>query len=253
MAHLARQTAALIVSLVSTQVIAMSNESLEQTILQRLEGDRTGACFAVAVIEQSQTYQAFACADLNNKDRITALSDFEVGSVTKTMTGTLLAILIMDGKASLDDPLSEYLPDKAKVPTYKGKPILLKHIVTHTSGLPGLPPGVDITNALDPYAKMGQQAMLDGLENASLTQEPGSRYEYSNFAAMLLSWAISRRAGSDFTTLAEEQLFKPLRMQGAFVQTPDTPANNTKGHVQTGVVTPPWTFNPDIRLRLEPR
>ena len=50
-----------------------------------------------------------------------------------------VAHLIREGKASLDDPLSAWLPDSTKVPTFEGKPILLRHLVTHTSGLPAIP------------------------------------------------------------------------------------------------------------------
>ena len=63
---------------------------------------------------------------------------------------------------------------------------------------------------------------------------------------MLLSWAISRRAETDFATLVREQIFKPLNMQGAFVMNPPSQMHRAQGHIQSGNETPPWTFQPEL-------
>ena len=117
---------------------AMSDDELRRIAEQRLLGDRTGACVAVAVIEKTVA-RAYVCADPKQLPRITADAAFEIGSISKTMTAALLADLIEQGKASLDDPLDDYLPAGSKAPTFEGQRILLKHIVTHTSGLPVVP------------------------------------------------------------------------------------------------------------------
>src|SRR5690606_28385767 len=131
---------------------------------------------AVAVIEKDTVARAFRCADPEDVGRIGPDSAFEIGSVSKTMTATLLAKLIVEGKASLDDPLAAYLPDGTTVPDFEGQPILLRHVVTHTSGLPALPPGVAVTNLADPYAGMTVQALLDSLGQAVISQAPGTGF-----------------------------------------------------------------------------
>ena len=236
----------LLVTLASANALAMNNQELEEITLQRLSGDRTGACFAVALIDKGEVNQAFTCADPTAEPGIDANSAFEIGSITKTMTGTLLAGLIAQGKASLDDPLQEYLPANAQVPEFERQAIRLRHIVTHTSGLPALPPGINNMDPQDPYARINEQQLIESLAQSTLERAPGSQYAYSNYATMLLSWAISRRAEQDFATLVDEQIFKPLDMQGAFVQTPPAQVHQVQGHIQSGMETPPWTFYPEL-------
>src|SRR5690606_1516578 len=95
---------------VSGTLHAADDVGLAALVDQRLSGDRTGACMAVAVIEKDTVARAFRCADPEDVGRIGPDSAFEIGSVSKTMTATLLAKLIVEGKASLDDPLAAYLP-----------------------------------------------------------------------------------------------------------------------------------------------
>ncbi len=61
---------------------------------------------------------------------------FEIGSITKTFTATLLSELIFDGLVSLDDSINKFLPANVHPPSYKGENITIRHLVTHTSGLP---------------------------------------------------------------------------------------------------------------------
>ena len=85
---------------------AMTDQALAGMVKQRLQGDRTGACMAVAVVEAGTVARTYQCADAKDLSRIEPDSAFEIGSVSKTMTAALLADLIAQGKGSLDDPLS---------------------------------------------------------------------------------------------------------------------------------------------------
>ncbi|MDG2524319.1 serine hydrolase [Stenotrophomonas sp. HITSZ_GD] len=225
---------------------AVDDAQLRGLVEQRLAGDRTGACMAVAVIERDHVARSFACADPAQAARIDDRAAFEIGSVSKTMTAALLAELIAQGKASLDDPLADYLPKGTKVPTFQGQPILLRHVVTHTSGLPGLPSRMKTANPADPYAQLTERDLLDSLGDVTLTAAPGSHFAYSNFASMLLSLAVARRAGSDFETLLTTQLLRPLGMDGAYVSHVPTGIRVAPGHTPNGRATAAWTFPVDF-------
>jgi len=151
MPRIVTSLAALALLLISHSTLAMTNGELHAMIEQRLSGDRSGACMAVAVVEKDATARAFTCADHTQPARINADSAFEIGSVSKTMTATLLAEWIARGEASLDDALADWLPEGTRVPDFNGQPILLRHIVTHTSGLPSFPPELGPANPEDPY------------------------------------------------------------------------------------------------------
>jgi len=231
---------------VSGAVHAADDAALAALVDQRLAGDRTGACMAVAVVEGERVARTFRCADPAHLRRIGPDSAFEIGSVSKTMTSTLLAELIAQGKASLDDPLSAHLPAGTPVPAFEGQPILLRHLVTHTSGLPALPPRMDMADARNPYASLTADALLASLGDVTLSRAPGAQFEYSNFASMLLSWIVAQRAGTDFETLLRGRLFEPLGMERAYIAQRPEGVRAAGGHTANGLPAPAWTFPVDL-------
>ncbi len=238
--------APLVLALAAASSHAMTDGVLRPVVDHRLKGDRTGACMAVAVVEKDQVARVFACADDADASRIDARTAFEIGSVSKTMTAALLAELIGQGKASLDDPLSDYLPAGTRVPEFEGKKILLRHVVTHTSGLAVLPSRLGATGTDDPYVNLTEDALLASLGDVTLTAAPGTRFEYSNFASMLLSYAVARRAGEDFETLVDTQLFAPLKMDGAYIQQLPSGIRAAQGHSPNRKPVSAWNFSTNL-------
>ena len=221
---------------------AMTDAQLAEVVRERLQGDRTGACMAVAVVEKDRVARVYQCADAREAGRIGPDAAFEIGSVSKTMTATLLAQLIAQGKGSLDDTLASWLPQGTRVPDYQGQPILLRHVVTHTSGLPALPSRLGATSMDDPYAKLDEAALLASLADAKLAAAPGAKFEYSNFASMLLSYAVARRAGTDFESLARRELFAPLGMDHAYINQRPGGVRAATGHTPNAQAAPAWNF-----------
>jgi len=244
--HLATIGVALGLALASGQARAIDDAQLRDLVNRRLAGDRTGACMAVAVIERDRVARTIACADPADAARVDAKTAFEIGSVSKTMTAALLADLIAQGKAALDDPLADYLPKGTPLPVFEGQPIRLRHVVTHTSGLPALPSRMSTATQDDPYAKLTERDLLDSLGDVKLTAAPGTQFEYSNFASMVLSLAVARRAGKDYETLLAERLLRPLGMDGAYVARRPGGIRAAIGHTPNGRATPAWTFPVDF-------
>lgn len=222
-----------------------TDEELRAVVARRLAGDRTGACFAAAVVTEDSTARAYVCADGKAPTRVGPTTAFEIGSVSKTMTAALLASLMEEGGLSLDQPLAALLPEGIEVPTFEGQPILLRHVVTHTSGLPALPQ-LPMPNPADPYVAWDPEAVLGALGTTALSTAPGTSYAYSNFASMILSHAVGNVAGSDFEALAKARLFGPLGMTGAFVTQPPGDVHPAQGHLSTGAATPAWNFHPSL-------
>lgn len=223
---------------------ATTQTELEAVLQSRLKGDRSGACIAAAVIDGGVT-QAYVCAT-GARPRVDARSAFEIGSITKTMNGTLLAQFIREGRVTLDTPLAAVLPAGAQVPQVADKPILLRHIVTHRSGLPALPPGFNPPDTSNPFATLDEGALLAALAVTPLTQAPGEHFEYSNFATMLLSAALARLGGTDYETLLRERVFQPLGMATAYIDQRPLGASPAQGRMSNGQRTPAWTFGPNL-------
>ena len=155
---------------------------------------------------------------------------FELGSVTKTMTGTLLASLAGDGLVGLDDEIGRWL---AAGPNAR---ITLRQLATHTSGLPRLAPNHRATHdEANPYARYTATLAEEGLRQAS--RKPGGGFGYSNFGYQLLGLALERAAGRAYQELLNERVLGPLAMAtsgvgdaGGGTRLPGHAAGRTAGH-----------------------
>ena len=130
-----------------------------------------GVCIAIASIDGDSVVQHIAGSC--NADNL-----FQIGSITKTFTGIMLADAILTEKVSLDTTLNDLLDQR--VPTYEGSRIALVDLATHTSGLPRLPDNLilDPDHITDPYLHYGETELKMFLANHELTRAPGDENEY---------------------------------------------------------------------------
>lgn len=219
--------------------------ALEQRLLERFAGDRSGACVQAAVIERDRVVRGSGCAGTRQAAPPAADAAFEIGSVSKTMTAFLVAGLIQRGQWSLDDPIARHLPEGTAVPRQGERQILVRDLLTHSAGLPALPPGVALPNPADPYAALTEAQLLAALGRVTLSRPIGSQAEYSNFGMMLVSLAAARSLGGDLEAALRERLFGPLGMAGAYVAQPRA-ARPAAGHLPGGAATPGWTVTPNL-------
>ncbi|WP_157964083.1 serine hydrolase domain-containing protein [Actinocorallia populi] len=166
---------------------------------------------------------------------------FEIGSLTKVFTALALARMVVAGKAGLDEPVAELLD--APVPERDGEHITLRHLATHTSGLPRLPKGMLLTSLLDPrkpdpYAGCSAEFLLEGLTRTRLGAVPGTRFRYSNLGAGLLGLALARRAGTSYGELVAEQVCRPLGLANTALDTPGL----VQGHDRRRRPVAPWNL-----------
>ncbi|HEX6961207.1 MAG TPA: serine hydrolase, partial [Lacipirellula sp.] len=145
---------------------------------------------------------------------------YEIGSVTKAMTGVILADMVRRGEVNVNDPLQRILPEGVKAPIADDQPITLEHIATHTSGLPRLPDNMGlfgIYNPMNPYASYTPEKMYAFLKDHKLRRPPGE-YEYSNYAMGLLGHELARLKGMTYEELFADRIAGPLDMQDTSVK-----------------------------------
>jgi CubicO group peptidase (beta-lactamase class C family) len=116
---------------------------------------------------------------------------YEIGSMTKTFTATLLAKAVVAGRVTLDTPVAQLLPD-FKVPSRGGKQITLGAIATQHSGLPRLPSNLLRNDPSNPYADYDAVKLKAFLAGYELPRDPGAAYEYSNLGFGLLGYALAQ-------------------------------------------------------------
>jgi serine-type D-Ala-D-Ala carboxypeptidase/endopeptidase len=150
-------------------------------------------------------------------------SIFEIGSITKVFTATLLADMAREGLVALDDPVQKWLPDGVRMPS-RGRDITLEDLSTHRSGLPGLPQGLLLPavtrDRRDPYARLDPARLEAAIPNTRPRREPGERFRYSNYAVGLLGYLLARRAGTSYERLVRVRICEPLGLADTWVQTP---------------------------------
>lgn len=156
---------------------------------------------------------------------------FEIGSVTKTFTGTLLADMVLRGEVSLDDPVSRYLPDDVRMPSRNGRAITLLDLATHRSGLPTVPDNMRTPGREPPDWEYTVEDAYAFLSEYELPREPGAEREYSNFGFGLLAHILARAGGASFRELIRERILGPLGMaRTGFVESDGVPEGAVTGH-----------------------
>jgi len=234
------------VMLSTTSTFALSDNDLRAALEQRFKNDRTGACVAAAVIDSGTTASAYFCADPNSQRSYDEHTAFEIGSNSKPMTAALLAEFIARGEVTLNDPIAKLLPLGTSVPSFNGRQITIGDIVTHTSGLPAIPSQYRMADINNPYAGVTERDLLGALAATQLTRAPGSQWEYSNFAMMVLSYALAKRSGKDYETLLRERLLAPLGMNDTYVAKRPPRVRLAQGHLANAMPTVPWDFPADM-------
>lgn len=176
-------------------------------------------------------YFSYGVKSLKSKESVNEHSVFEIGSITKTFTGTLLADMVIKGEAKLDDPLQNYLPTGVTAPIRNDASIKLVHLSNHTSSLPRMPDNFKPVNPANPYADYSEEQLYDFLNNYKLTRDIGSQYEYSNYAAGLLGHIIAAKKGVTYEKLMIDVIARPLKLNDTRIAfTPKMKANLAMGH-----------------------
>lgn len=224
---------------------AQTDKEIADVMRERVEIDKTNQSIVVAIVDEKGTRfisygKTSESANAKNADENTV---FEIGSITKIFTGTLLAIAVRRGEVSLGDPISKYLPKAVKSPTFNGREITLLDLATQSSALPGLPTNFAPKDWKNPYADYTVRQMYDFLSGYRLTREPGGKYEYSNFGMGLLGHILSLRAGVSYEDLVKARIFKPLGMNETTITlSPVLKAKMAQGYDENGEAISNWDF-----------
>jgi CubicO group peptidase (beta-lactamase class C family) len=169
---------------------------------------------------------------------------FEIGSVTKLFTATLLAVLARRGTVQLETPVDELLPSGVSMPTV-GRPVTLADLASHASGLPRLPPGwiLRAWRRLDnPYAGFTEADLWTAV-GARRGRKPPGRSSYSNYGGGLLGHLLTRVTGTGYADLVGREICLPLGMADTTITVPDGARSRlAPGHTRRGKPTPGWDF-----------
>ena len=168
-----------------------------------------GCAVGVAVGGKPVLLKAYGMADLEHDVRNTPDTIFEAGSVAKQFTAMAVQLLASDGKLSLDDPVRKYIPE---LPDY-GKPLTIRHMLSHTSGLRDWGSVEGIAGWPRTTREYTHAHVLDIVSRQkSLNFDPGTKWSYSNTGFNLAAIIVSRVSGMSFAEFSKQRIFAPLGM-----------------------------------------
>lgn len=213
----------LFLSHASAQTRSVSKTGMDAEQLARIpakmksfveRGAIAGAVTLVARRGQVVSLEAVGYQDLENKNPMRTDTIFDTRSVTKPITAIGIMILMEEGRLTLNDPIEKYLPDYARKTDGPPNPIRIRHLLTHTAGLPfyRLPVIEEITIKRD-------RTLPDVVAILSKQEpdfEPGTQFRYSSAGFAILGRIIEVVSGMPYEEFIRLRIFEPLGMKDSF-------------------------------------
>src|ERR1700716_593064 len=203
---------------------------IDQKLREAVERKQVPGVVALVTDRKGVVYQgAFGVADVATGQPLAADSLFRIASMTKAITSTAAMQLLEQGKFTLDDPVEKYLPEMAKLPVFDSfdaktgtyhlhmtsKPITVRHVLTHTSGL-----GYPFTSAtLRDFKPRAGEVYPDG----PLLFEPGAQWWYGTSTDMV-GRLVEKASGQKLEDYFRQHIFTPLRMSDTSYSAPQDKA-----------------------------
>lgn len=189
---------------------------------------------SIGVVHHGQTFIRHRGTLLSGKPGApTDATLYEIGSLSKTLAGTLVANAVLEGKLGLDDDVRTYLQGDYPNLQYQGAPIRIRHLLTHTSGLPNMLPErantilADFTDHRTPaelntlYAGYGKADFLNDLHTVRIPRAPGKEYAYSSAGSQLTAHILERVYGRDYEALQRAFFSGAAGMTGVTITVSD--------------------------------
>ena len=174
---------------------------------------------------------------IDNKENI-----FEIGSISKVFTATLLANAVLEKKIKLDDDINKFYD----FPFKNNAKIDFKSLSNHTSGLPRLPTNLDFekVNPDNPYKEYDETKLNFYLKNElAQSQTTREKSEYSNLGAGILGFTLGKVQKSSYEKLLNEKIFKKYKMTSSFVNNKLVKNRLVKGLDESGKEVSHWDFD----------
>ncbi|HMJ63237.1 MAG TPA: serine hydrolase domain-containing protein [Bryobacteraceae bacterium] len=186
-------------------------------------GPATGAGMTVGVLKDGER-RIFAYGT-GKPDSI-----FEIGSITKTFTGLILAQMIQQGKVKLEEPVRDLLPPGTAAKP-EGAEITLLDLVTQHSGLPRMPDNFQPTDAQNPYADYHAANLYAFVAKHGVAKPASAPFLYSNLGFGLLGQALANRARMKYPELLLNEVVEPLHLNETTITlTPEQRRRFIEGH-----------------------
>jgi serine-type D-Ala-D-Ala carboxypeptidase/endopeptidase len=197
--------------LIASSAAAADFNKIDKLVQPLLDSDAIVGCVVGIIDGDKKEVRGYGSIHHGKSDKPNGDTIYEIGSVTKAFTGTLLADMAARGEVNLDAPLQDFLPEGVKLHLYKDKPIRLVDVASQTSGLPRMPDNFAPKDPHNPYADYSPERMFEFVGRHKLRRAPGE-YEYSNLGVGLLGHVLATKVGKSYEELLVDRIVGPLKM-----------------------------------------
>jgi CubicO group peptidase (beta-lactamase class C family) len=199
--------------------------AFDKVLSEQFKADETGATALVSQNGKIIYKKAFGMANLELGVPMQADNVFRIASITKQFTAVAILQLMEQGKLSLQDDITKFIPD---YPT-AGTKITIEHLLTHTSGIANNTDMPDHMSRVD----VTPTEMIGHFKNLPLKFAPGTSWSYSNNGYFLLGYIIEKITGKTYAEYLEEHFFTPLGMTNSlYANDTRIVKNRTGGYTQ---------------------
>ncbi len=162
---------------------------------------------------------------------------FEIGSLTKIFTATILSNLVLEGKIKLDDNINDYI----EVPIKNNLKISFKQLVNHTSDLPKMPSNLKFSDKRNKFKKYNTLKLEEYLKNdLKLSFDAGKQSGYSNIGVGILGYTLAKVSNISYSNLLDNYIFSKYEMQNISIKRENISHLLIKGLDINGNETPNW-------------
>lgn len=168
---------------------------------------------------------------------------YELASVSKQFTAVAALMLVDEGKLSLDEPVAKFVPGASS----QWEPIRLRHLLTHTSGLPEFHFRPDRVSALS-FMRYTNDMQLEDIRRARLLFAPGTKFQYSNAGIELVGLIVEKVSGQPFNTFVRDRILTPAGMTDTrFKDASEVIPHRAGGYTLREGVVKRWTLTQTLQ------
>lgn len=203
------------------QKLAAAFPEIERMFTAHVERQQMpGAIMGIIVDGELVWVKAVGVRETTGKAPVTPDTVFRIASMTKSFTGMAILKLRDEGKLSLDDPASKYVPALADLPypTKDSPAVTIRHLLTHSEGFPEDNPWGD--RQLHQSDETMRAWIRAGIPFSTV---PGTEFEYSNYGFAMLGAVIARASGKPYADYVRDNILRPLGMNASTFESTEVP------------------------------
>lgn len=238
------KTAIALVSLASVSWGAHAEDPIQDAVHKHIEPLIETKLVPSAVVgvykDGMESYYTLGTLAFGGEEPPTIDTLYEIGSISKVMTGVLFADSIRRGEVTKHTLLDELLPEGVDAKDYEGTEVELWHLTTHSSGWPTAPANLRPTDPDKPFMGYTQEMLFEYISKVKPKRAPGTEFEYSNLAVGLLGDLIADQAGMSYEEAVIQRVFEPMGVEGFQIILDEEQSKRLAPATSSGRLTKPW-------------